>query len=336
MADANVRRKNLVFITGYLKENTLKVISSPKSGEAIAGSIIVAIDDVNAHKVQFYAPKTFKSGKGNKLYDELAKILPTVTISMASYLMQNPSANFSIASQCSTKITVRAHFDEYASKLDNKERNIITLKGDSVNIKTVTDAQGFKPSAKFTVDMFIKSIANETKYEDGEPIETERLVITGLIPDYTNRVHQITFVTGTKEVSDFVSSNYHQNQTANFTGYLVNTTIREEAPKVDAGDSFGWGDFNTKGKTTFVHERVIMGREPNKIPLEPTDPGAITLEEVKNGLVLRDEQIIKNTTNRNNGSSSSSSTKPVSQSAPVAQPIATPTDAFTSLDLNDF
>lgn len=305
--EKNIKRKNYVNLTGYLKENTLKVVKSSSGVEAISGSLIIATSETDAHKVQFYANKVFKSGKENSLYKELDALMPSKTISIASYVKQNPTSNYATAAQCSTKVYVGGSLEEYATKLDGKERSIITIRGSRARIKTVTDAHPFVPSATFNVDMYIESMREESKWnKDREDMElTGRHIIVGLIPDYLGCMNKIEFVVP-KDRADFVKSNYANTDTANFTGEILNTETKI-VKKTVSDDPFAWNNSKeSQYETEFIRERRIMGRDNGSLPIHQGEEGSITIEEVKNGLVLRDEKILKNTQNRGNKNNTSS------------------------------
>ena len=298
------RRKNYVRITGYLKENTLECVKTKDGKDAIRGNLIIATSDTEAYKVQFYASHFYKNGNENSTYKDLLEVLPSRAMSIAAYLSGNPAANFQTAAQCSTKVYVCAHMEEYATKLDNKERSIVTLRGDSVKLKTVADTNPFVPGTKFVVDMYIESMSEETKYDkETENVEsTGRLVISGLLPDFKGIMNRISFVVPAGKLADFVQNNYEIHDTANFTGKLVDIEQKEVAAET-VDDPFSWnGGSETQFKTTFVRERQILGRNPGKLPIHEGDENCITQEEVKNGLVLRDQRIADNTTRRNTGS----------------------------------
>lgn len=311
----SIRRKNYVGITGYLKENTLECVKTKDGKDAIRGNLIVATSDNEAYKVQYYASRVFKNGKENPTFKDLVEVLPNKTMSIAAYLSGNPTANFQTAAQCSTKLYVRAHMEEYATKLDNKERSIVTLRGDAAKLKTVADSRPFVPEATFAAEMYIESMNEETQFDkDTENVEpTGRLVVVGLLPDFKGVMNRISFVVPKGKLAEFVQNNYEIHDTANFTGKLVDIEKKEITEEV-ADDPFSWNGGNeTQFKTTFVRERQIMGRESGKLPIHEGDEGCITTEEVKNGLVLRDQHIVENTTRRN--SSGNGGTRRVAASA---------------------
>lgn len=335
-----IRRRNYVGITGYLKENTLECVKTKDGKDAIRGNLIVATSDTEAYKVQFYASHFYKNGNENSTYKDLLEVLPSRTMSIAAYLSGNPAANFQTAAQCSTKIYVRGHMEEYATKLDDKERSIVTLRGDSAKLKTATDTRPFTPEAMFSADMYIESMSEETKYDkDTESVETTgRLLISGLLPSYNGTMNRISFVVPAGKLADFVQNNYEVHDTANFTGKLVDIEQKEVAAET-ANDPFSWqGDNEAQFKTTFVRERQILGRDPNKLPIHEGDDGCITQEEVKAGLVLRDQRIIDNTTRRNtgNGNRRTSAGMAANSFAAASAPSVGSEDPFAGNDFNDF
>lgn len=336
-----IRRKNYVGIVGYLKENTLECVKNKEGVDAIRGNLVIATSETEAFKVQFYCSRVYKNKKENLSYKDLLEVLPNKTMSIAAYLSGNPTANFQTAAQCATKLYVRGHMEEYASKLDNKERSIVTLRGDTAKLKTVTDARPFVPEATFAADMYIESIAEETQYDkDTENIDpTGRLLITGLLPDYKGIMNRITFIAPKGKIADFISNNYEAHDTANFTGKLVDIEERKETAAEISNDPFSWnGGSDVQFKTTFVRERQIMGRENGKLPIHEGEENCITTEEVKNGLVLRDQRIADNTARRNTGNGGrrvSSGMAAASVVAPAA-PVVTASDDPFSSDFNDF
>ena len=334
-----IRRKNYVSITGYLKENTLECVKTKDGKDAIRGNLIIATSDTEAYKVQFYASHFYKNGNENSTYKDLLEVLPSRTMSIAAYLSGNPAANFQTAAQCSTKVYVRAHMEEYATKLDNKERSIVTLRGDGVKLKTATDTRPFAPEAMFAADMYIESMSEETKYDkETENVEpTGRLVISGLLPDFKGIMNRISFVVPAGKLADFVQNNYEIHDTANFTGKLVDIEQKEVASET-VDDPFSWNGGNeTQFKTTFVRERQILGRDSGKLPIHEGDENCITQEEVKNGLVLRDQRIADNTARRNTSSGNRrvSAGMAANSFAPTAAPVVGNEDPFGN-DFNDF
>lgn len=321
--------KNFVNITGYLKENTLDTFTTKDGQPGIKGSLVIATSEIDAHKVSFYVTKFDKNHQINNSYTDLEALLPLQTNTIGNFIKANPSATFQMAMGQSTKVFARAKFEEYASKIDGVERSMILLKGFTAKVKIVTDSQQFTPSATFSVDVYIDQMVEEVEHnKDTESMEpTGRLVLKCFLPQYNGCMDKINFVVPTDDNrADFIRSNYAVGNTANFTGKIINITQEVESAVPVVDDPFAWGATTKKQiKTTFTRERIILGRENGKVPLEEGAPGSITKEMVKNGLVIRDEHIADNTTNRANrnnnkarvGMNMSFGNAP---QAPVAQP----------------
>lgn len=329
--------KNLVLITGYLKENKLELVRSPSGVSTIKGSLLIALDCVHDYKVQFYVSATLANGQENKSYKSLVDLLPEKTSSIAGFLAADSGGEvaltedtFKVAAQHSTKIWVRGHLEEYASKINEKETSIVTIRGNSAGIKSITDGFSFAPKAEFNVDMYIESIKPEMVYNEQteEKEESGRLIVVGLLPDYKKCMHKIDFIVG-KEQAEYVSENYEKGDTANFTGILNNLTITQvKKPEVSDGFTFDVGTSTSTVK--FVSERIIKGRSAGSLVIKPDEPGAISVDMVKEGLALREQKITDNTINRAKRASA------VPVAAAAASKKDTPTaDSFVTSDLDE-
>ena len=334
-----IKRRNYVGIVGYLKENTLECVSY-NGQEAIKGNLIIATSENESFRVQFFAYRKSKSGADNKTYLDLVELLPGKTISIASYLTGNPGATFQTAAQCSTKVYVRGELEEDTIKLDNKESTRCVIRGKSAKRRTVTEARPFVPEATFAIDMYIESMKEESVFnkETQDNELTGRLCIVGLTPNYQGVMNRITYVVPKGKLADFVSSNYEVGDTANFAGVLVETFERKLADAADS-DQFA---FEAGGKnqyeTKFTSERVIKGRDAGKLPIHQGEEGCITIDEVKHGLVLRDEHIAKRTASRGgNGGGRAISSRNAARNMAAQQEVLTQPaqqDVFSDFDIN--
>ena len=331
--------ENSVVIVGYLKENTLECVSY-NGQEAIKGNLIIATSENESFKVQFFAyRKSKKSGADNKTYLDLVELLPGKTISVASYLSGNPGATFQTAAQCSTKIRIWGKLEEDTIKLDNKESTRYVIRGRSAKLRTATEARPFTPEATFTVDMYIESMKEESVFnkETQDNELTGRLCVVGLTPDYQGVMNRITYVVPKGKLADFVSNNYEVGDTANFAGVLVETFERKLVDAVDndpfAFDAGGKSQYETK----FTSERVIQGRNRGKLPIHQGEEGCITIDEVKHGLVLRDEHIADRTARRGNGGGRAISSRNAARNMAAQQEVLTQPaqqDVFSDFDIN--
>ena len=271
METPNIRH-NTVFIKGYLKENSLEQRSLFDGREAIHGNLIIATTESESFKVQFFAYRKFRSGADNKTYFDLVKLLSNKIVSINSYISNNPKSTFPEAAQHSEKLWVRATMEEYARLgINDDEITSVVLTGQSVMIKPIDYFGSFAPETTYDMDMFIESINKEKVSGKNNGEITERLVVSGLFPNYRGMMNRVSFVVPSGKLSDFVLDNYKVGDTANFAGKLV-------------GNTFG-----------SIDECQILGRAAGHMPIRQGENGCITPEEVKTGLALRDERIVETT-----------------------------------------
>ena len=265
-------RRNYVSITGYLKESSLKHGWIFDGREAIWGNLIIATTESESFKIQFSAYRKDKSGADNKKYFDLNKLLSNKIVSINSYVSNNPKSTFQEAAQHSEKLWVRAIMEEYARLgINDDEITSVVLTGQSVVIKPIDCFGSFVPEATYDMDMFIESINKEKVSGKNNGEITERLVVSGLFPNYRGMMNRVSFVVPCGKLSDFVLDNYKVGDTANFSGKLV-------------GNTFGT-----------INECQIFGRCAGHLPIRQGENGSITPEEVKTGLALRDEHIAETT-----------------------------------------
>lgn len=285
--EENTSRKNFIRVVGYLKENLLEQIQNASGENIIRGSIIVAVNELDSHKVQFYVRQNNKNGEETEEYKSLLELLPGNTISIASYLKKNPTANFAIASNMSTKVWVTGRFDEFTKREGERETTMILLKGNKGGIRNSNDNNVFTPSAIFTTENYLSSIEKEVD-ENGD--ETGRLLITGYIPSYNGDAQKITYVAPVEEnVAAFISRTYKVGDTVTLTGDIVSTVEKQEASNSqESNKSFG-RSYDVQYVTKFIRERVIYGG--SEVPIHQGEKGCIPTEDMKTRLVKREERI---------------------------------------------
>ena len=283
-------RKNSVHITGYLKENLLEVITDKNGNEVIRGSMTVATSSVDSHKITFYTPRFDKNGGASEAYESLEALLPEKTISVASYLKNTPTATFDTAANGSTKVWVQARFDEYVRRKGEREDSSVILKGFKAGFKTATDASPFVPRAEFSVDVYLEKIADEIV--DDKP--TGRLLIDGIMLDYRGVAQKINFVAPVEDgIADYIKANYHETDTVTLNGDVLNIYEREIKEDPEAENSyFGRARGGKQYETTFTRERRIRGG--SKTPIKQGEDGCYKTEDIKQGLVSREEKMIEN------------------------------------------
>ena len=325
---AKLKRRNTIFVEGHLKENALQVISTDK-GEAIRGHIVIAVDEHNSFKIQYFVSKRTKNGEEAKEYASLEALLPEKTMSVAQYLQTVPTANFANAANASSKIWAVASIEEFVSKdPEGKEKTMITYRGKRGGIK---EGDTFNPRATFKCDVYLEAKKPEVNTE-GE--ETGRINITGLIPAYNGSMYRVNFVTNEGDASNYVNDLYEVGQTVYLEGNIV--AVRQEVARTST-KTMGWGTAAAlPPKTYFNTQFVICGGSTT--PINEDEPGAITKKDVKDGLNVRESEATANYERRANKGGSAQKAEVASTPKTVATP-ASPKPAAqvkSSFDFSDF
>lgn len=287
-----------VSITGFLKENNLEKITNARGDNVIRGSIIIAVDELNSHKVQFYVKEITNKGEPSKCYKDLLNLLPDNTITIASFLKENSSADFKTAANASSKIWATARFEEYATRVDKQERSVITLKGINGGFKTAGDKSPFYPKANFSVKIYINDLIEEDN-------NSGRIIVEGLMPLYDKSVQKINFIAPVEDnIAAYIKNNYKAADTVTLKGDLVSIQERKRLNVDNSGEFFGRGN-EPQYETKFIRERIIRGG--SSTPIHQGEEGSITTAEVKAGLASRE---IKMDSNGNKLSSRSAQPMP--------------------------
>lgn len=318
MAEKEKRFQNSIHISGYLKENNLESVSTEKSGQVIRGSVIIATDNANSYKVQFYTPALTKSGEDSAEYESLSRLLDDDIISVASYIKNNPSATFEEASKHATKVWVQARFEEFASKVGERSRSMILLKGFKAGEKIETEASPFSPRAEFTVDLFIEDIKPETVTEGETEKETGRYIINGVLPMWDESVQCIDFIAPTeKGIAGYMAANFSKNDTLTIKGELVSMVQRVLKEGTENQDEFFGEAPQPQYETLFTRERIITGL--TKKPIKQGEQGCISIKSVQEGMAKRETKMIENGKRmKSNDNNESSTPKKKAPAAPTS------------------
>lgn len=280
----NTKKKNAFFVEGFLKENNLSLINTDK-GPVIRGSVVVAVDEHNTFKIQYYVNKLMKSGEENKDFADLEAMLPEKTSSVAQYLQNVPTANFANASAVATRVWCVGRLEEFCSKsADGKEKSMVTYKASRGGIKT---GDTFNPRATFKIDVYLESKKSETNSEGDE---TGRYLLSGLVPAYNGSMYRFSFVTAEGDPSTYVNDLYDVGQTVYLEGKIM--AIRQEVARSSTKNA-GWGTAaSLPPRTFFTTQLVVFGG--NTTPINEDEPGAITKKDVKDGLTVRETEALEN------------------------------------------
>ena len=69
--------KNFVKLEGWLKDNTLAVMTTNNQKSAISGQLVIATSATEEFRIRLFAAETFTSGQKNPNYEGLLKLLPS-------------------------------------------------------------------------------------------------------------------------------------------------------------------------------------------------------------------------------------------------------------------
>lgn len=309
------RFSNIVNVSGYLRENNLELVKDKEGNPVISGSFTIAVTEDESHKMRVYLkqPADMKVEKDAKRWDAMKALLPTNTISIASYLKSNPTADFAVASSMSTKVWAVGSMEEYVRKENGKELSTTTLRVIRAGVRTASD-KPFNPGASFQVDVYIESMNPEIVDEQ----ETGRVILVGLVPLY-KYFGKFTFVAPAENnVAQYILDHYNVTDTTRLFGKL--SCVKHSKAKAETGNYFGQVS-TPQYETTFVREKIITGGSAESINCD--EPNAITKDEVREGLTGREARMLeadKKSTSKPANTGFSAAAKPASVTPAASKP----------------
>lgn len=133
----------------------------------------------------------------------------------------------------------------------------------------------FTPKAQFSTELVVSKMINEV---DKDGVETGRLKIEGILPQYGERVDVVPFIAENPNVVDAISQYWQPKDTVKVSGKLNFSSTVEIYTEEQ-----GFGEPIEKKRTINVSELVITGG--SQTPLE--GDFAFNEEEIKNALAER-------------------------------------------------
>ena len=133
----------------------------------------------------------------------------------------------------------------------------------------------FTPKAQFSTELVVSKMINEV---DKDGVETGRLKIEGILPQYGGRVDVVPFIAENPNVVDAISQYWQPKDTVKVSGKLNFSSTVEIYTEEQ-----GFGEPIEKKRTINVSELVITGG--SQTPLE--GDFAFNEEEIKNALAER-------------------------------------------------
>lgn len=133
----------------------------------------------------------------------------------------------------------------------------------------------FTPKAQFSTELVVSKMVNEV---DKDGVETGRLKVEGILPQYGGRVDVVPFIAENPNVVDAISQYWQPKDTVKVSGKLNFSSTVEIYTEEQ-----GFGEPIEKKRTINVSELVITGG--SQTPLE--GDFAFKEEEIKNALAER-------------------------------------------------
>ena len=133
----------------------------------------------------------------------------------------------------------------------------------------------FTPKAQFSTELVVSKMINEV---DKDGVETGRLKVEGILPQYGGRVDVVPFIAENPNVVDAISQYWQPKDTVKVSGKLNFSSTVEIYTEEQ-----GFGEPIEKKRTINVSELVITGG--SQTPLE--GEFAFNEEEIKNALAER-------------------------------------------------
>ena len=141
-----------------------------------------------------------------------------------------------------------------------------------------------KLGAKFKCIVVVGDLTDEV---DSEGVETGRLILKGILPQYGGKVDVVSFIAQNVKVVDHIKSRWQKGDTVLVGGYINFTTSETQVAAI-SGDTFG--EPISSSKTKSIRELIITGGGEN--PLTPEE-GAYDQALIAEALQERQSRIEK-------------------------------------------
>jgi hypothetical protein len=251
---------NEVSIEGILSENKLKESTDKDGNPAIIGEYRIktqnVIDGVTYPveiPISVYQSKITKNKKENPAYVSMQKLLAD-GVSLAAGGEEKASG---------IRLTERStSLQENIFMPKNGGQLVYTTKVRS-SFASLVGKSELKLGAKFKCIVVVGDLIDEV---DSEGVETGRLILKGILPQYGGKVDVVNFIAQNVKVVDHIKSRWQKGDTVLVGGY-INFTTSETQVSAISGDTFG--EPISSSKTKSIRELVITGGGEN--PLTPEE-----------------------------------------------------------------
>ena len=265
--------ENTVRIEGLLSEIDLKYGSFTKNGSpmnSIGGIIKVHVkQEINGTPtdlevpVHMFASEYTNAGAKNPAYQNIERVMNEFT----SIAAADGEAGADAIRITNGRITMNEYYGR-----DGRFVSFPRITASFVN-KIRTDEM--KPCATFSASFVVANKTNETSY-DG--VETGRLKVTGVLPQYGGRVDLVDFIVANPNAINAINQYWNDNDTVIANGRLnFSSKIETVVKEVDFGEA------QETTRTISVSELLITGG--SQAALEAG--AAFDIEEIQAALVER-------------------------------------------------
>lgn len=279
-----IKDGNIVHIEGVLSEIDLKYgVMRRDTGEmkTISGEIKVRVDTEINHEeisleipVRMFAQQYTKSGKPNPVYEHVEKIMTEYTSIAAS--------NIDVADRVRiTRGEIR--MQEYY----NRNGALVSYPSVSASFVTKIPRDDCKPTAGFTLTFMI---LNKKPEVDKDGVETGRVVVNGLVPQWDGSAAVVPLIAANPGVVDAISNLWNDNDTVSAAG-----TLNFSSKSVTSENKVDFGTATVSTRTVSVSELLIDGGTA-------AFDGALAISEddAREGLTKRKERLEKLKTQQTN------------------------------------
>ena len=265
--------ENKVFIEGILSEIDIVERTYTKDGvqnNALAGQIKVrveqkinGVDKILEIPVHVFVNEMTKKGTKNPAYESIDTVRREF-ISIASGAGVEGADRIRISG-------ASIQMNEYWAD----ENRLSSYPRINASFVQRVKRDEFTPKAQFSTELVVSKMINEV---DKDGVETGRLKVEGILPQYGGRVDVVPFIAENPNVVDAITQYWQPKDTVKVSGKLNFSSTVEIYTEEQ-----GFGEPIEKKRTINVSELVITGG--SQTPLE--GEFAFDEEEVKNALAER-------------------------------------------------
>lgn len=265
--------ENKVFIEGILSEIDIVERTYTKDGvqnNALAGQIKVrveqkinGVDKILEIPVHVFVNEMTKKGTKNPAYESIDTVRREF-ISIASGAGVEGADRIRISG-------ASIQMNEYWAD----ENRLSSYPRINASFVQRVKRDEFTPKAQFSTELVVSKMINEV---DKDGVETGRLKVEGILPQYGGRVDVVPFIAENPNVVDAISQYWQLKDTVKVSGKLNFSSTVEIYTEEQ-----GFGEPIEKKRTINVSELVITGG--SQTPLE--GEFAFNEEEIKNALAER-------------------------------------------------